>query len=409
MPEHPVRASLLAFGLFLSGVVLGSITGQAIVVRAQAPYADVDLVQRVLRTIEQNHVDPVSSEELAEAAIRGMVDALDPHTRWLQPHEVRILLDEPRDALHGVGVEVRATDDALEILDVQRDSAAGRADLRPGDRILAIDGLTVARLGPVEALQALEGPAGSRVLLVLLREGWPEPREIPLDREPVRASVVSVERLGDVVYARLSRFRDGAADELAAALQAALDEGPARGLVLDLRDNPGGLLDEAVAVADLFLDEGIIVTTRRRSPGEQDEMHRASPGGLPGALPMVALINRGSASASEIVAAALQETGRAPLVGERTFGKGTVQQIYRTVDGAGPVLKLTVGRYLTPSGEPVTSGDGRAPDHEVPWPTAARRAVPWDAPVRERLPLDPQLARALELLGETALVADGAD
>src|SRR5690606_38763337 len=117
------------------------------------------------------------------------------------------------------------------------------------------------------------------------------------------------------------------------------------------------------------------------------------------AVPVVVLINRGSATASEIVAAALQETGRAELVGERTYGKGTVQQIYRTLEGAGPVLKLTVGRYLTPSGAPVTSRDGRAPDHEVPWPVAARRAVPWDAPARERLPRDPQLTRALELLG----------
>lgn len=408
MSDHPVRASLLAFGLFLGGVLLGSLTGRATVMKAQTAYADVDLVQRVLRTIETNHVDAVPPHDLAEAAIRGMVDALDPHTRWLYPDEYRILLDEAREPVHGINVEVRPRGDLLEILGVQQDSTAGRADLRPGDRILSIDGLSVSRLGPVEALQALEGPAGSRVLLVLTRDGWPEPREIAIEREPIRTTATTIERLGDIVYARLSRFRAGVADELASSLQPLLDEASPRGLVLDLRDNPGGLLDEAVAVADLFLDEGIIVAMQRRSSGPVLEEHLASPGGLPIDLPLVVLVNGGSASASEIVAAALQETGRAPLVGERTYGKGTVQQIYRATEDDGPVLKLTVGRYLTPSGEPVTSREGRAPDHTVPWPEARAERVPWDLPLSELLLVDPQLGRAVELLGFSPVASSDA-
>jgi carboxyl-terminal processing protease len=237
---------------------------------------------------------------------------------------------------------------------------------------------------------------------------------------------------GGLAYARLILFQRGAAGELERALARLSSERPLSGLILDLRDNPGGLLDEAVSVADLFLDDGVIVSTWGRLESERAE-HRATPGGVPAALPVVTLINGYSASASEIVAAALQETGRATLVGTRTYGKGSVQTMYEHLDGS--ALKLTIGRYYTPSGNPVAPEDGRAPDLVVAWPVATttrsklkarltevglsaaerdeltalvdalpddpprgRPAIPFDLPLAERPSRDPQLAAALLML-----------
>lgn len=432
-PDTPLRATFVVFGLFVGGLLAGSAAGSAAAARAHDPYAQLDLFARVLTTIERDYVEPLPTDRLVDAAIRGMVAELDPQSRWIAPHEVQAL---ESGAVEGLGIEVRPADDALEVTRVVPNSPALRQGIAPGDRILQVDGTSVGELSP-EALKArLTGSRGEAAILTILRDGWPAPREIRAVRDRFQIPAVAAHGLGDgVVYARLAQFQEGVADELRIEVGRIVEEnGALSGLVLDLRDNPGGLLREAVAVADLFLDEGIIVATQRRSSKEPAEVHPATPGGFPPELPVVVLVNGQSASAAEIVAAALQETGRASLVGEPTYGKGTVQQVYRNLLPDGPALKLTVGAYTTPSGQPVAGGEGRAPDHLVPHPRpqpprdalvaaiqeleldTAKKAellllvaaldnpatspkpLPWHLPPAERLDADPQLRQALELL-----------
>lgn len=435
-PDSPARATLVVLGLFLGGLALGSFTGRAAVARANDPYADLDLFARVLTTIERDFLEEVPTQRLVEAAIRGMVAELDRQSRWMSANEYQELQDDTEGAIDGIGIEVRPAGETLEVTRVVPGSPALRDGLAPGDRILEVDGASVAGLTALELRERLEGPRGEATVLTILRPGWPAPQEVRTVRDRIHKPSVRGALLGDVAYLRLAQFQQGAANELQLELSRIVEErgGPVGGLILDLRDNPGGLLTEAVAVTDLFLDDGVIVSTRRRGSDTPDEVHTATPGGLPSNLRVVVLVNGGSASASEIVAAALQETGRGTLVGETTYGKGTVQQVYRGLTPESSALKLTVGRYYTPSGAPVATGEGRVPDHEVPSPTLptttqdlratiegltledahrtrllalvsqlpdetpAPAPIRWDAPVAERLGEDAQLRRATEIL-----------
>jgi carboxyl-terminal processing protease len=411
-------------------------TGRAAVARAQDPYAHLDLFARVLTTIERDYVEEIGADVLVDAAIRGMVGVLDDQSRWLDEDQVRELRDDAEGAVTGLGIEVGPGHDGVEIVRVAPDSPASRDGLAEGDTIVSIDGQPLSDLDLDEIRARFAGDRGETTTLTVLREGWAEPKQITTVRDRVHRTSVSGERLGEVVYARLSQFSEGAARDLRAEVEhlagpdgvAGLD-----GLVLDLRDDPGGLLSEAVAVSDLFLDEGPIVSTRGRG-GAEDAVYPATVGGFPPSLQVVVLVNGMSASASEIVAGALQDTGRGVLVGERTYGKGTVQQVFLHADPEEAALKLTVGRYYTPSGEPVAREEGREPDHVVPFPrpstsldalrgrliglpeeaellalldevaedlperSSGRAVIPWDRTAAQRLPDDPQLAKALELL-----------
>ncbi len=427
---------MLTAGVFLLGIVCGALTGRAAVARAQDPYARLDLFARVLGTIQRDYVDAVDTERLVDAAIRGMVKELDSQSRWLDGEQLQALRDDAEGATNGFGIEVTRTDEGVAIVAVLPDSPAARHGLSEGDKILAIDGQPLAGLELAEIEDYFEGARGESAVLDVLREGWQEPRQVETERDRVRRETVHGELLpGAVAYVRLAQFQEAVAKDLEAEVHHLARDvggvGALQGLILDLRDDPGGLLSEAVGVCDLFLDEGPIVSTRDRS-GE-DELHTATPGGFPQSLAVVVLVNGMSASASEIVAGALQDTGRGLLVGEHTYGKGTVQEVYQhTADTA---LKLTVGRYYTPSGEPVAASEGRVPDHVVPYPREAttkealvaalgssatlpeeerrallalveelpdtdppRPSIPWDRPARERLEADPQLAAAWDLL-----------
>lgn len=434
----PARATLMVTSLFLGGLLAGALTGVAAVARAQDPYAHLDLFARVLTTIERDYVDEVTPDELVNAAIDGMVDHLDRQSRWLSADQLRSLQQDTEGATTSLGVEIAADDAGITITRVLPGSPALRDGLAPGDRILELDGKPLAGLDVTAVRSAMEGPRGEGAVLTVIRDGWEQPQQIETQRDRVHVPSVEGAQLGGAAYVRLMQFQEGAAYELEQEFERlAKRAGGARkldGLVLDLRDNPGGLLTEAVAVSDLFLDEGVIVSTRGRLDTEPSEAHLARPGGFGPDLPVVVLINGMSASASEIVAAALQETGRGTLVGEQTWGKGTVQQVYRPNHQDQTALKLTVGRYYTPSGAPVADRDGRRPDIEIPSPRrptatqalkdhvetleigsddraelvalieqlpeedAEPMPIAWDLSPRERAEQDPQLKAALDLL-----------
>lgn len=423
------RATFVVFSLFSAGVLGGAWTGSLAAERARDPYASLGTLVRVLGLVERAYVDEVDPDKLVQAAIEGVVKELDPHSRWMNADEYAAMQRNTEGSWTGIGVELQPGEGGAVITKVLPGSPAAREGLQAGDRVVEIDGLPVDADHP-EAADALYGERGEVARLRVLREGWEQPAWFEATRDEVHEPSVDVGFLeGSLAYARLILFQRGAAGELERALARLSSERPLSGLILDLRDNPGGLLDEAVSVADLFLDDGVIVSTWGRLESERAE-HRATAGGVPAGLPVVVLINGYSASASEIVAAALQETGRANLIGTRTYGKGSVQTMYEHRDGS--ALKLTIGRYYTPSGNPVAPEDGRAPDLVVAWPVAAtprsklkarlaevglspaerdeltalvdalpddpprgRPAIPFDLPLTERPSRDPQLAAAL--------------
>ena len=440
--DTPARATVLVSGLFMGGLLAGSMTANVAVARAQDPYSTLDVFTRVLHSIQQDYVSVVAEETLIDAAIEGMVNTLDAQSRWLSADQFQNLRDETEGSTTGLGIEIERGDEGFRVTTVLPGSPARRDGLESGDQILQIDGKTLSALEPDQALEELSGPRGEETVLTILRKGWTEPREVRTVYDRIHVpSVESAMVDGSLAYIRLTQFQEGSGNEVRVALEnLASDAGGQHkidGLILDLRDNPGGLLTEAVAVSDLFLDEGVIVSTRGR--GESigaaiAEEHLATVGGFEPDLMVACVVNGMSASASEIVAGALQDTERGVLVGETTYGKGTVQQLYKHMQPDRAALKLTVGTYYTPSGKPVAAHQGRAPDYEVLYPrkrtvldelnkrlaqatlsdedraslreVADKIVVPeagpqdirWDLPIDERFADDPQLQKAAEVL-----------
>lgn len=386
------RATALVFGLFAMGVLTGAATGSAAADRARDPYSELDTFIRVLGLVETNYVDDVPRDKLLSAGIEGLLDELDPHSQWMSEARYRALQNETQGAYTGIGVEIKVDGDGPRITRVLPGSPAARDGLSVGDRIVAVDGTPLGSVDLDGVSEALMGPRGEQTELTIEREGWDEPRTLTTVRDRIRTPAIEPAWLpGHVAYARLSTFQEGSAKELEAALTRMSTEHSIDGVILDLRDNTGGLLREAVGTANVFLDDGPIVSTWSRIESER-QTHAATPGGLPRETQVVVLVNGLSASASEIVAAALQDTDRATLVGTRTYGKGSVQTVFEHRDGS--ALKLTIGRYFTPSGEPVAAREGRVPDIvvEIPRPddprTALRQelmALELDDPTAERL------------------------
>jgi len=438
MMDPPSRGALKVSALVTTGMLCGALAGNAAVARVTDPYEHLDLLARVLTTVETDYVEELPPDVLVEAAIEGITEALDAQSRWLSAEQLQDLQDDAEGAHTGIGVAVRRDQVGVEVVEVLPGSPARRDGVQPGDRIIAIDGHELDGLSLGDISDAFDGLRGEKATLTVLRDGRSDPLTIATVRDRVERPAVAVEALGSVAYARVEQFQDGVAADLLDQVHATVAE--PEGLILDLRDNPGGLLSEAVEVSDLFLDDGLIVATRARPGSALDlDEHHATPGGFAADLPVVVLVNGMSASASEIVAAALQDTGRAVLVGERTYGKGSVQKVYTHLDPSTPdaeaALKLTVGWYTTPSGSPVAPREGREPDVPVAYPRStgpkqrllarvdtiddealraelanlaaelpddpsARPSIPWDEPASDRLGSDPQLQRALDVIRE---------
>jgi carboxyl-terminal processing protease len=355
----PKRAILVVFSLFVGGVLFGAWTGTAAIARAQDPYIGLEVFARVLTTIESDYVEPIDSDRLLVAAIRGMVGELDPHTQWLSPEQVRNLRKETDGSYSGIGVELELGRDGAAVTKVFPNSPAQRDGISPGDLIISIDGHLLAGIAGDDLEARFLGPRGSTTLLVIQRDGIPGTIEVSTVRDQIRIPAIETQLVDETTaYYRIVQFQEGTARELEIAHKKIAAKHPIQGVIIDLRDNLGGLLDEAVAVTDLFLDEGLMVSTKSRSEGEA--LFEATSGGFPADLKVVAVINHMSASAAEIVAGALQDTKRGILVGSPTFGKGSIQSLYTNPDDS--ALKLTIGEYFTPSGQPVAPREGRGPD-----------------------------------------------
>ncbi|HLV66001.1 MAG TPA: S41 family peptidase [Polyangiaceae bacterium] len=326
----------------------------------ESPYELFDQFGRVLAWVENEYVDPVERARLVEGALEGMVGELDPHSAYLAPEDYAIFRSDTEGQFGGIGVEVDFSGEWVTVIAPIEGSPAARAGIRSGDRILAIDHSTVRGKSPVDLVKRMRGEPGSRVLLTLRREGLEKLLYFTLTREVIDVKSVASKLLtGDVGYLRIKAFQQGTHTELlehVAALRSGASGG-IRGWLLDLRNNPGGLVDEATAVADELLASGVVFTTRRRD-AVVDEL-RATPGGVLRRGPLVVLVNEFTASSAEIVAGALKDNGRARLVGAKTFGKGSVQTIVDLPGGAG--LRLTTLRYYTPRGRAIQA-QGLEPD-----------------------------------------------
>lgn len=329
----------------------------------QLSLADLRTFTDVFNQVRANFVEEVDDHTLMNAAIRGMLSELDPHSSYMEADEFRELDNDSRGRYSGIGVEVAIHDQRINVVAVMDDGAAFRAGVVAGDIITSIDGNPVRGQHMQSSINSLRGEAGSEVRVSFEHQNG-EVSEHTLVRDYVRvASVFSRPVDGDYGYFQITHFTRKTAEELQEQVEYMLDNhgGPLKGVVLDLRNNGGGVLRSAVTMADGFLDEGLIVYTRGRADNQLE--YRAHPGQWLPETPIVVLVNRSSASASEVFAGALQDHGRALILGERTFGKGSVQSVLNLRNGSG--IRLTTSRYYTPSGRSIQA-EGIHPDVEIP-------------------------------------------
>jgi len=421
VPYFGIVTALVAVA-FAAGLGAGPLLAQS----DQGTFRSLKLFGDVFERVRAEYVEDVSDEELIEAAISGMLTSLDPHSSYLDQDRYRDMQVQTRGEFGGLGIEVTMENGLVKVVSPIDDTPAFRAGIEAGDLISAIDGEQVMGLTLGEAVELMRGPPNTDIELTILREGADEPMEIELTRAVIKISPVRSRVERDVGYLRVTTFNEQTEDALVEAIETIEAEvgDDLLGVVLDLRNNPGGLLDQAVEVTDLFLDRGEVVSTRGRHADEVQRFNARSGDALEG-LPMVVLINGGSASASEIVAGALQDHRRAIVMGTRSFGKGSVQTIM-PVSGAG-AIRLTTARYYTPAGTSIQA-TGIVPDIEVKQATLdvdeteQRRR---EANLRGRLDNDQgpngdggderadlaerdyQLARAVDLLRGVSLFSNG--
>ncbi len=354
----------IAASLFLITLVIAEVA----VRRAQAlpndTYKELQTFANVLAIVQKNYVEPVSTKDLINGAITGMLASLDPHSAYLTPDLYRDLQVETRGSFGGLGIEITIRNGVLTVVSPIEDTPAYKAGVKPNDQIVKINNEFTKDMTLTDAVKLMRGPRGSKVSLTLHREGLPELFSVTLTREVIKIASVKSKTVKDgYAYIRISTFQEGTAETTQKALDnfAQRDGGRIKGLVLDLRDDPGGLLDQAVRVADEFIDGGLIVYTQGRSES-QEQKYFAHKKKAFHSFPMVVLVNGGSASASEIVAGALQDQGRSIVEGTQTFGKGSVQTILPLDDRS--ALRLTTARYFTPNGRSIQAV-GIAPDVTV--------------------------------------------
>ncbi len=389
MDRRPsVRRALPLAACILLGLAAGQLSGAVLAAdRAdEGAYTALDIFARVLTEIEDSYVEPVGQRELVYRALGGLDDALDAHSTFLTPDAFRRIREESDGQFIGIGAQMRAAPCGLSVAGVVREGPAARAGILPGDCIVTVDNTPLANLSLDSALSLVRGREGEAVTLGVERAHVTHP--VAVLRTRMLEASVDVELLAPGwVYARVRQFREGAAEDLRARVSALAVEGSIQGAVLDLRQNPGGRLSEAVAMVDLFLRDGRIVQTKGRG-AQPDEVYDATSARTDWDWPLVVLIDGQSASAAEIVAGALQDRRRASLIGERSYGKGSVQSVFEYEDGS--ALKLTIARYILPSGRLISDHEGLVPDLPVAAPSVPGAAYR----LRERIAAAPGLAAA---------------
>jgi carboxyl-terminal processing protease len=375
------------FGLFVGGLYVHNVSALT-----NKTYEKLKVFTDVLEIVKKSYVEDVKTEDLITGAIEGMLNSLDPHSAYLDPDMYREFQVETKGSFGGLGIEIAIQDGILTVIAPIEDTPADRAGVHAGDKIIKINEESTKGLSLMECVKRLRGPKGTKVTITIIREGFTQMQDITIVRDVIRIQSVKFKTL-EKGYGqlRISQFQTTTSADARKALEALQRENPEgiNGLILDLRNNPGGLLDQAVEVTDLFLDTGVIVTIKGRDEEEQTAFNAHREGTLPN-WPIVCLVNQGSASASEIVAGALQDYGRAVIMGSRTFGKGSVQTIIPLEDGSG--IKLTTARYFTPHNRSIHE-QGIEPDI----PLQAKKTPPEKLTVEEQKE-DPQLDRALEHL-----------
>lgn len=339
------------------GAFGGGISAHA-TVQEDSPYGVFAQFGRVLKQVEEHYVDPVDRRKLLTGALKGMVGELDPHSSYLPEEEYRLFRSSTEGRFGGVGIDVDGSQGLLTVVAPMEGSPAERGGVLPGDVIVRIDDEEVQGVALSRVVKRMRGVPGTHVKLTLKRDGAKDLVTVDLVRDVIRVASVKQKMLdGGVAYLRLSQFQERTYEELLVALGQLRQAGALTAVVLDLRDNPGGLVDQATAVADEFLASGVVYTARHR--GVVTEEVKAGGGGALTQLPVVVLVNASSASAAELLTGALQDNGRAVVVGSPTFGKGIIQTIVDLPDGAG--LELTTARYYTPLGQPIQA-QGIEPD-----------------------------------------------
>ncbi len=376
---------------FVCGLCVGGLYIHKVSALSNKTYEKLKIFTDVLEIVKTNYVEEVKTEDLISGAIEGMLNSLDPHSAYLSPDMYRELQVETKGSFGGLGIEIAIKDRILTVISPIEDTPAYRAGIKAGDRILKIEGESTKGLSLMECVKRLRGPKETPVTITIMREGFTQPKDFTIVRAIIKIKSVKFRTLEKGYgYLRLLQFQEKTAGDVATALGALKKENPEgiNGLVLDLRNNPGGLLEQAVKVADFFLDHGVIVSVKGRED-EEKMTFEAHKEGTVSPWPMVILVNRGSASASEIVAGALQDYGRAVILGAKTFGKGSVQTIIPLEDGSG--IRLTTAHYYSPSGRSIQD-EGIQPDIPLVEKEPPREGIKKD---RKE---DPQLDRALEHL-----------
>ena len=352
------RWILLPIALLLFGLILQALAASK---AKDEVYRKLKLLTEIMEIVKKEYVEEVDYGKLLDGAIQGMLRSLDPYSSYLSPDMMKELEVETKGSFGGLGIEIGIKDGVLTVISPIEDTPAWRAGLKPGDKILKIDGEPTKGLSLMECVKRLRGPKGTKVTITIMREGFSEPKDFTIIRDIIKIkSVKSRELEKGYLYVRIVQFQEQTAADLKAAISSYVQKEEIKGIVLDLRNNPGGLLDQAVEVSDLFRKEGLIVSVKAR--GGKEIVYEAKPKGTFPDWPLIVLVNHGSASASEIVAGALKQHHRAIIMGTTTFGKGSVQTIIPLEGGAG--LRLTTARYFTPLGTSIQD-KGIEPDIRV--------------------------------------------
>ena len=363
--------------LFIAGVAAGALLtfavtqprlaiGNSAMAAASDVYRQLNLFGDIFERVRSDYVDKPNESKLVESAVNGMLSSLDPHSRYMDPKEFRDMQVDTRGEFGGLGIEVTMEDGLIKVVSPIDDTPAAKAGVLAGDIITHLNGEQVQGLSLKQAVDKMRGPVNSAIDIRVARKGADKPVEFKITRALIKVQSVRFRKEGeDIAYVRLTNFTEQTTSGLTKAIDELgkqIPDDKLKGYIIDLRNNPGGLLDQAISVSDSFLEKGEIVSTRGR---HAEEAHRASakPGDLTKGKPVIVLINGGSASASEIVAGALQDHKRATLIGTRSFGKGSVQTIIPLGSGNG-ALRLTTARYYTPSGRSIQA-KGISPDIEI--------------------------------------------
>ncbi len=378
------------FGLITSGVILGAtlVFGQMVFADKEAakpdlPLEDLRTFSEIFGRIKSSYVEPVEDKQLIENAIRGMLSGLDPHSTYLDLNDFKDLREGTSGEFGGLGIEVSMEDGFVKVVAPIDDTPAAKAGIQPGDLIIRLDDTPVKGMTLNDAVDLMRGKPGSKLLLTIIREGADKPLKVELTRAIIKVESVKKKMLEPGYgYVRITTFQSRTGASLREAISALKTEngGKLNGMVLDLRNNPGGVLDAAVDVSDAFITKGMIVYTEGRIADSEQKFH-ATPDDLLKGAPLIVLVNGGSASASEIVAGALQDQKRAIILGSKTFGKGSVQTVMPLTNET--AVKMTTARYFTPSGRSIQA-EGIVPDIEINGIRVASVENSEFTPLRER-------------------------